>query len=127
MDKTIFVMAFFIAALFAGLFLKYAPSNPNPATKETFMQQEVGKPLNSKGMGPYDQMGGGIDGWGSSEAMPVSQSPANNPLDTNKIMSLVGNTVSSDCCPSTFNTDTGCVCLTEADRRLFASRGGNKA
>jgi hypothetical protein len=42
-------------------------------------------------------------------------------------MSLVGNTVSSDCCPSTFNTDTGCVCLTEADRRLFASRGGNKA
>lgn len=127
MDKTTLVMAFFIAALFAGLFLQYGPSKPMPATKETFMQQEIGKPLNAKGMGPYDQMGEGIAGWGSSDSMPVSQSPANNPLDTNKIMLLVGNSVSKDCCPSAFNTDTGCVCLTEQDKRLFASRGGNKA
>jgi hypothetical protein len=126
MDKTNFVIAFFLAALLAGLFLQFSPS-PKGATKETFMQQELGKPLNEKGMGPYDQIGGGIAGWGSSEAMPVSQSPVNTHSDPNKLMLLVGNSVSSDCCPSAFNTDTGCVCLSEQDRRLFASRGGNRA
>lgn len=127
MDKTNLVMAFFIAAILAGVALKYSPSLPMAATKETFMQQEVGKSLNDKGMGPYDQLGSGVAGWADSEPMPVSQSPANNPLDSNKLMLMVGNTVSKDCCPSSFNTDTGCVCLTEQDRRLFASRGGNKA
>ncbi len=127
MEKTNLILAFFIAAVLAGLFLQYS-TPPKPATKETFMQEEVGMPLNNKGMGPYDQVDTtGIGGWASNEPMPVSQSPANNPLDTNKIMLLSGNKSSSECCPSTFNTDVGCLCLTENDRRLFASRGGNRA
>lgn len=127
MEKTNLVLAFFIAAVLAGLFLQYS-APPAPVTKETFMQQELGMPLNDAGMGPYDQVSiGGVSGWASSEPTPVSQSPANNPMDTNKLMLLSDNKVSSECCPSTFNTDTGCVCLTEQDRRLFASRGGNRA
>lgn len=127
MEKTNLVLAFFIAAVLAGLFLQFS-APPAPSTKETFMQQEVGMPLNDKGMGPYDQVGlTGVSGWAASEPTPVSQSPANNPMDTNKLMLLGDNQVSSECCPSTFNTDMGCICLTEQDRRLFASRGGNRA
>lgn len=126
MDKSSFVLAFFVAALLAGLFLRFTPG-PMGSTKETFMQQELGKPLNDKGMGPYDQAGGDMAGWAATEAMPVSQSPANTHEDPNKLMLLVGNSVSKDCCPSTFNTDTGCVCLSEQQRRMFASRGGNRA
>ena len=124
--KTSFVITFFVAALLVGLFLQFSPA-PKPATKETFMQQEVGKPLNDGGMGPYDQIGSGMAGWASTEPMPVTQSPANTHDDPNKLMLLVGNTVSKDCCPSTYNTDTGCLCLSDQDRRLFASRGGNRA
>jgi hypothetical protein len=127
MEKTNLVIAFFVAAILAGLFLQFS-APPAPSTKETFMQQEVGMPLNSGGMGPYDQVSmTGAAGWAASEPMPVSQAPANNPMDTNKLMLLAGNQVSSDCCPSTFNTDTGCVCLTDMDRKLFAHRGGNRA
>lgn len=126
-DKTSFVLTFLLAALLVGLIVQFIPKTPAPSTKETFMQQEIGKPLNSSGMGPYDQSASSASGWSSNEPMPVSQSPANNHDDPNKLMLMFGNTVSKDCCPSAFNTDTGCVCLTQQDRKLFASRGGNKA
>lgn len=35
------------------------------------------------------------------------------------------NQVSPQCCPSTYSTDMGCVCTTEAQRNLIAGRGGN--
>lgn len=125
MDKTEIVIAFFAAAVVAGLAAQHLSGPPAPAAKETFMQQELGMPLNSSGMGPYDQ--GGASGWAASEPMPVSQSPANNPMDSNKLMLLADNKSSPDCCPGAFNTDVGCVCLNEHDRKLFASRGGNRA
>ncbi len=95
------------------------------------MQQPVGKPLNSAGMGPYDQVdiGGGVSGWSANEASPVggvAKLPS-EPDDSNKLMLLVGNKVSTDCCPSVFNTDTGCVCLTPDNKTLMSSRGGNRA
>jgi hypothetical protein len=131
MEKTNLILAFFVAAILAGVFLQYStpPAATMPSsTKENFMQKEIGMPLNSQGMGPYDQVDTtGASGWSSSEPMPVSQMPVNNPMDTNKLMLMVGNKTSADCCPSTFNTDTGCVCLSEQERRLFASRGGNRA
>lgn len=126
MNKTNLVFAFFVAAVIAGLFMKYKLAIPMPSSKENFMQQEVGKPLNAGGMGPYDE-GSVVSGWTASEPLPVSTSPANSHQDPNKLMSLVGNKTSPDCCPSAFNTDTGCICLTDSDRSLFASRGGNKA
>jgi hypothetical protein len=38
-----------------------------------------------------------------------------------------GNRISADCCPSPFSSDTGCVCLTDAQISNFGSRGGNRA
>lgn len=128
MNKTSLVFAFFVAAVLVGLMARFKLSIPMPSSKENFMQQEVGRPLNAQGMGPFDEMSlNNITGWMASEPLPVSTSPANSHTDPNKIMLLLGNKVSPDCCPSAFNTDTGCVCLTDNDRSLFASRGGNKA
>jgi hypothetical protein len=131
MDKTSLVLAFFVAALLAGLFVKFNISVPLPSTKETFMQKPLGAPTSGPGMGPYDQvsLGGGFSGWAATE--PHSAAPVVGALpgvsQDNKLMFLAGNKTDTSCCPSAFNTDTGCVCLTESDRSLMASRGGNKA
>jgi hypothetical protein len=126
--KTELVVAFFVAAVLAGLFLRYGSSQLPSGDREHFMQQEVGMPLNGGGIGPYDQVSiAGAAGWMSTEptysggAAPVAQ-----PDDSNKLMYLVGNKTDTDCCPSSFNTDTGCVCLTNSQKDFMASRGGNK-
>jgi hypothetical protein len=130
MNKTALVLAFFVAALLAGLFVRFG-SSVKPTSKESFMQQPVGAPLSGPGIGPYDQVniGNGVSGWAANEAAPVGGS-SNLPSqsdDTNKLMYLVGNQVDTDCCPSAFNTDTGCVCLTPENKAQMASRGGNRA
>jgi len=38
---------------------------------------------------------------------------------------LARNQASPDCCPSTYSTDTGCICTTEQQRDFIAGRGGN--
>jgi hypothetical protein len=128
MNKTSLVMAFFVAAVLTGLFIRFG-------TRESFAQKEVGMPLNSPGIGPFDgvSQGGGVSGWAATEATPVLASnlgaaPLPSAADnSNDFMLMVGNRVDSSCCPSAYNTDTGCVCLTEADKDLFAHRGGNRA
>ncbi len=35
------------------------------------------------------------------------------------------NQVRPECCPSTYSSDRGCVCTTEAQRNMIAGRGGN--
>lgn len=123
MNKTNLLVAFFVAAVLAGLFVGVS------GNREGFIQQDVGMPLNEKGMGPYDQVSlGGVSGWATSEPASILPSgPASTAGDPNKMMFLVGNKVDTDCCPSTFNTDTGCVCLSEQDRSLMSHRGGNRA
>jgi hypothetical protein len=126
MNKTSLVFAFFVAALLAGLF---ARSNMAPLpTRESFAQKEAGMPLNSAGMGPYDgvSIGGGVSGWSANEAVSVEGGLPSQPSDSNKLMLMVGNKVDSACCPAAFNTDTGCVCLTQSDKNMFAHRGGNR-
>lgn len=123
-SKTNLVIAFFVAAVLAGIFLQYGPVLPSP--RENFMQKPVGTPLSYGGMGPFDGVSStGASGWMATEMAPVG--PVGTTVDSNKLMLLVDNKVSSECCPSAFNTDTGCVCLTESDRSLFSSRGGNRA
>lgn len=112
MNKTSLVLAFLVAAALAGLFIRMN------AGHESFMQQEVGMPLSGQGIGPYDQV---------SIGSPVSSSLPSQADSSNQLMLMVGNRVDPDCCPSAFNTDTGCVCLTDQDRDLFARRGGNRA
>jgi hypothetical protein len=133
MNKTNLVVAFLAAAILAGLFVQFNVSSaPTPSNKEHFMQKSVGAPLSGPGIGPYDSVSldGGIAGWGATEphsAAPVGASGLPSQAEDGKLMFLVGNKVDSGCCPAAFNTDTGCVCLTEADRNLMASRGGNRA
>ena len=130
MDKTSIVLAFFVAALLAGLFVKFNINVPLPTSKEHFMQKPLGAPTSGPGMGPYDQVSidGGFSGWAATE--PHSAAPITGDLPgqatDNKLMFMVGNKTDASCCPAAFNTDTGCVCLTESDRHLMASRGGNK-
>lgn len=132
MEKTNLVVAVFAAAVLAGIFMKFNSGNVVPMTsKEHFQQKEVGMPLNSGGIGPYDgvSIGGGISGWAANESAPIlppGSAPASQSDLSNQLMLLADNKVSSDCCPSTFTSDVGCVCLTEHDRDLFASRGGNR-
>jgi len=132
MDKTSLVMAFLFAAILAGLFVQFGASNiPTPSSKEHFMQKSVGAPLSGQGIGPYDSVSldGGISGWAQTEphsAAPVGASLPSQAED-GKLMFLVGNKVDPECCPAAFNTDTGCVCLTEEDKNLMKSRAGNRA
>jgi hypothetical protein len=132
MDKTNLVIAFLGAAVLAGLFIQYGPAGtPGPAGSEHFMQKEVGAPVGGSGIGPYDgvNMSGGISGWASTEphgAAPVGGSPLPSQAQDGKLMFLVGNKVDPSCCPAAFNTDTGCVCLTEDNKDFMASRAGNR-
>ena len=134
MNKTNLVVAFFVAALLAGLFVRFNVMSSMGMGRESFMQKDVGMPLNAGGIGPYDgvSIGGGISGWAANESAPMQTSTSNvsalpSQADKgNEFMLLVGNRVDPECCPAAFNTDTGCVCLTEQDRDLFAHRGGNR-
>lgn len=126
------VMAFLFAAILAGLFVQFGSSNaPSPSSKEHFMQKSVGAPLSGSGIGPYDSVSldGGISGWAQTE--PHSAAPVGSGLpsqaDDGKLMFLVDNKVDPECCPAAFNTDTGCVCLSEQDKNFMGSRAGNRA
>ena len=134
MNKTTVVIAFFVAALLAGLFLRFSvkpepkKSAEEPAQtkeKETFMQKERGMPLD---MQPAE----GVTGYAASspilgsEPKPVPLEPYNMANDQ-ELFQFDGNKVGADCCPSPFSTDRGCVCLTDKQISEFASRGGNRA
>jgi hypothetical protein len=123
MNKTVVIGAFFVAAIIAGIVLRLT------GRIEGFMQQEIGMPLNEPGMGPYDQVSAGsVSGWSATEGAPIlSGGLPSQAAETNQFMFLVENKVDPECCPSAFATDTGCVCLSEHDRGLMASRGGNSA
>ena len=126
MQKTIVVLAFFLAALLAGLFMSVpAPakaSDDNTDGKEHFMQREKGMPLD---MQPVEGYSGSSPILGS-EPKPVSEKPYDMANDQ-ELFQFEGNRIGADCCPSPFSSDTGCVCLTDEQRRQFANRGGNRA
>jgi hypothetical protein len=91
------------------------------------MQKPAGVPLAYGGMGPFDGVSAdGVSGFMATEPS-IGTAPVGTTSDSNKLMLLVGNKTSPECCPGSFNTDTGCVCLTEQDRSLFSSRGGNRS
>lgn len=137
MNKTIVVLAFFVAAAFAGYLFRTmsvpAPAKPSkdidadsePTKKETFAQRQVGMPLDM-------QNAEGVSGYAAaspilgSEPKPVSTKPYEMANDQ-ELFQFEDNKIGADCCPSPFSTDRGCVCLTDAQLKQFASRGGNRA
>lgn len=130
MKRTATVFAFFVAALLAGMFLRYATSAVAPVakTKETFAQRERGMPVDMQSV----EGATGVSGYNGtppllgSEPKPVSEKPYDMAND-NELFQFDGNRISSDCCPSPFTAGGGCICLTDAQVKEFASRGGNRA
>jgi hypothetical protein len=113
MNKTAVVFVFLLAAIAVGLIARFT----GKPTTESFVQKTVGMPLNSIGMGPYDNV-------------PVDTAPVDiisGVNDPNELQFLQNNKTSNSCCPSAFTTDMGCVCLSTRDENLMASRGGNRS
>ena len=133
MKKTTAVIAFFVAALLAGLFLRWSAMQPKKAEessdsesemgklKEKFMQREVGMPLDMEPVTGYS----GTSPILGSEPKAVPERPYDMADDT-KLFAFENNKVGADCCPSPFSSDLGCICLTDAQRSEFQSRGGNR-
>jgi len=130
MQKTTIVLILFLAALLAGYFARNMTPAPAKASeeaqsgKETFAQKERGMPLDMQ------VAEGGPTGYPSPllglEPKPVSEKPYDMANDQ-ELFQFEGNRVSADCCPSPFSSDTGCVCLTDEQRRAFGNRFGNRA
>lgn len=139
MKKTTVVFAIFLAAVLAGLFVRYF-STTSPVKrgaesdsesedgKERFFQREVGMPLDMQTV----QGAVGVAGYSGtppllgSEPKPVPERPYDMANDT-ELFQFEGNRMSADCCPSPFSGDRGCVCLTDKQLALFSSRGGNRS
>lgn len=93
-----------------GLILKSAPAVNAPLSSEVTIFSPVG------------------DGIKLTED-PVAYSF--NTVDGQKnsprhLFMLAHNQSSFDCCPSTYSTDKGCVCLTDKQREMINGRGGNR-
>jgi len=137
MKKTTLVLVLFVAALLAGLFVRYSQKgspikrsedSDSEGEKETFMQREVGMPLDmqtvegSVGVSGYN----GTPPLLGSEPKPVSEKPYEMANDS-ELFQFADNKMSADCCPSPFSGDRGCICLTDKQAAEFASRGGNRS
>lgn len=121
--RTPIIVGAFIAALIAGLIVRFwgpklAEVGP---VKEHFAQREVAAPVET---GPVSGAEGASTLLG--EAKPISQKPY-EVADDGALYFLAKNQVGADCCPSVFSSDTGCLCLTEDQKAIMATRGGNRA
>lgn len=133
MKKTALVVLLFIAALLAGVFVRYAmvakpPNAEDERETEHFAQREVGMPLDMEPVAGAVGVAGynGTPPLLGSEPKPVSERPYEMADDT-KLFSLANNKMSADCCPSPFSGDRGCLCLTNAQLAEFSTRGGNRS
>jgi len=122
MKKTLFVLALFLAVLVSGFLMHRSASVP--AERETFMQKEIGAPSGGTSMGPYDSLSApGASGWLPNEKIPEGSSPVG--INDSPLF-LANPKTDISCCPSAYNTDTGCVCFSDSEKKLMASRGGNR-
>jgi hypothetical protein len=122
MKKTIAVVAFFVAAVLAGLFMNFAVDSVDPAVKETFMQRDRAMPMNMESVQGYE----GDSPILGSEPRPISTKPYDM-TDDDHIATIAENEQSAACGPSPFSGDLGYVCLTKEQKSMFGSRGGNRA
>jgi len=86
------------------------------------MQKERGMPLST---GPVEGYSGTSPLLGT-EPLPTPEHSYDQTNDA-PLYGFANNKQSSDCCPSPFSGDLGCVCLTSEQKAEFAGRGGNRA
>lgn len=121
MKATLAVTIFFVAAVLAGIALRYVGMVEGFAQKEVGMPLEMQKVEGAVGVSGFD----GTPPLLGSEPKPLSEKPYEMANDT-ELFQFGNNRMSADCCPSPFSGDRGCVCLTAAQAALFESRGGNR-
>ena len=122
--RTPVVFGAFLAALLAGLVMRFLLVQRVEAggEREHFAQREVGMPVDfTSPAQPYDGMSPIL----GSDPKPVPQKPYD--MADEQIQFLAKNKTGADCCPSVFSTDTGCLCLSDAEKSMMATRGGNRA
>jgi hypothetical protein len=120
-DKTTVVLAVGAAAFVVALAARYYLS----AGREGFMQHEIGAPATGGGDGAYD----GIDiSNGNSWSSVTAPTPlkAYEAADDNQLFDFQNSVFKPECCPSSITADTGCLCLTAAEEKKLAYRGGNR-
>jgi hypothetical protein len=122
MKRTTAVLAFFVAALLAGLFVNSTLLTAAPAVKEKFMQQEKGMPLAT---GDVKGFSGGSPILGT-EPLPTPEHSYDQ-TDDAPLFAFANNKQSPDCYGSPFSGDLGYVCLTEGQKAEFASRAGSRS
>jgi hypothetical protein len=122
MKRTTAVLAFFVAALLAGLFINSTLFASSLAIKENFMQKERGMPLSTGSVQGFSGMSPIL----GVEPLPTPEHPYDQ-TDDAPLYAFTNNKQSADCCPSPFSGDQGCVCLTSEQKAMFRSRGGNRA
>lgn len=137
MKRTTVVVILFVAALLAGLFLQsnavVSPVKPvkddSSDGKERFMQRQVGMPLAMESV----EGAVGVAGYNGtppllgSEPKPTPERPYEMAGETTPAGSLIGAKMGFECCPSAYSGDGGCICMTSEDRRIAATRGGNRS
>jgi len=121
-DKTSVVLAVGAAAFIVALAARYVLGG----SRERFWQNEIGAPLTDGGStGAYD----GID---ISNGNCWSQTTAPTPLkgyeaaNDNQLFDFQNSVFKPECCPSSITADTGCLCMTAAEEKKLAYRGGNR-
>lgn len=122
--RTPVVFGAFLAALLAGLVMRFLITQRVEAggEREHFAQREVGMPVDfTTPAQPYDGMSPIL----GSDPKPVPQKPYD--MADEQVQFLAKNKTGADCCPSVFSTDTGCLCLSDAEKSMMSSRGGNRA
>jgi hypothetical protein len=113
-----FVQMFNVAKIAGRAALKETTS------RENFMQQEIGAPINDGGMqGVYS----GIDISDGSSA-PVSKDGW-QPHDDRDIFLYQDSKFTPECCTTSstsISNDSGCLCMSKKDEKDLAYRGGNR-
>lgn len=87
--------------------------------------------VNGKPMGPFDEVrlttGNGVSSYRYNHPNePVEGNYPPFTLGMDNLFMFKDNQSKSECCSSTFSSDTGCVCTTPAQRDFINKRGGNR-
>jgi hypothetical protein len=94
-----------------------------------FLQNAAG--VDAKPMGPFDgvrlETGNGVSSYRYNH--PNEPLAGNYPpfeLGMDNMFMFRDNQVKPECCPSTYSSDTGCLCTTKNQRTFINQRGGNR-
>jgi hypothetical protein len=121
-DKTSVVLAVGAAAFAIAVISRFLLTGN--LTRETFMQQDIGAPINQVQEGAYN----GID---ISNGNSWSQSTAPTPLkayeaaNDNELFAFQNSTFKPECCPNTYSNSMGCACMSGGQYNYLIMRGGN--